>query len=530
MEQLAGIDSYFLYTERGNVYNHVAALGIYDPASAPGGKVRFRDILRHFGARLGTNPVFRRRLVTAPHDVDRPYWIDDPDLDLEFHVRHIALPEPGDWRQLMIQVARLHARPLDRTRPLWEVYVIEGLERIPGLPAGGFALFMKFHHASIDGEAGAQLLRAVHTLSAEAEAEAKEAEPLYAEREPGAVELYTRAVAHGVGRAVGAAQLYAGTLGRIGEIAFGRLRHVLGHSGADGAPVALPGFVRAPITRFNRPVSANRVVEAVALPVERMQAARHRIEGATINDLFLAIVGGALRRYLESKDELPSPSLVALMPVSTRDDGRVAAAGNRVGGVPVPVGSHIADPIARLHAVHAGAQAARRDAEALGRGFLKASVDELPHAAAEFLARHFVYPQLNVTVSNVRGPEATLFVAGARLVHFYPLSIATDWIGLNHTGFSYNGVMWISAVACRNMMPDPGFYADCLRASFEELMTAIEALPLPVKAGAAARGAKSRASTRPAPAPKHGRATPARKPATRRTPARRPKAGTTASE
>ncbi len=276
-------------------------------------------------------------------------------------------------------------------------------------------------------------------------------------------------------------------------------------------------------------MSANRVVEAVALPVERMQLARRRIEGATINDLFLAIVGGALRRYLESKDELPATSLVALMPISTRDDGR-AIAGNQVGGVPVPVGSHIADPIARLHAVHAGAQAAKRDAEALGRGFVQAAIDELPHAAAEFLARNCVYPQLNVTVSNVRGPEATLFVAGARLVHFYPLSIATDWIGLNHTGFSYNGVMWISAVACRNMMPDPGFYADCLRASFEELMTAIEALPAPLKAGAAARGAKSRASARPAPAAKQGRATPARKPATRRPPARRPKAGTTASE
>jgi diacylglycerol O-acyltransferase len=284
-----------------------------------------------------------------------------------------------------------------------------------------------------------------------------------------------------------------------------------------------------PTTRFSGTVSSHRVFEAVGLPLADFKTIRDQVGDVTVNDLFLAIVGGALRRYLESKDELPATSLVALMPISTRDDGR-AIAGNQVGGVPVPVGSHIADPIARLHAVHAGAQAARRDAEALGRGFVQAAIDELPHAAAEFLARTCVYPQLNVTVSNVRGPEATLFVAGARLVHFYPLSIATDWIGLNHTGFSYNGVMWISAVACRNMMPDPGFYADCLRASYEELMTAIEALPAPLKAGAAARGAKSRAPARPAPAAKQGRATPARKPATRRTPARRPKAGTTASE
>ena len=167
MEQLSGTDSYFLYTERGNVYNHVAALGIYDPSTAPGRKVRFKEILQYFARRLDRHKVFRRRLVTVPHGVDRPYWIDDPDVDLEFHIRHIALPQPGDWRQLMIQVARLHSRPLDRSRPLWEIYVIEGLDRIPGLPKGSFALLLKFHHASIDGEGAAVLLKAVHSVTAD---------------------------------------------------------------------------------------------------------------------------------------------------------------------------------------------------------------------------------------------------------------------------------------------------------------------------------------------------------------------------
>jgi len=131
MEQLTGIDSYMLYSERGNNYNHVAALGIYDPSTAPGGKVRFKDILKHFSRRLDTHKLFRQRLMTVPGGVDRPYWVENADLDIEFHIRHLALPQPGDWRQLMIQVARLHSRPMDRTRPLWEVYVIEGLDRIP---------------------------------------------------------------------------------------------------------------------------------------------------------------------------------------------------------------------------------------------------------------------------------------------------------------------------------------------------------------------------------------------------------------
>jgi len=247
------------------------------------------------------------------------------------------------------------------------------------------------------------------------------------------------------------------------------------------------------MTRFNRPVSANRVVEAVALPLDRLKAASRRQDGVTINDLFLAIVGGALRRYLESKDELPQKSLMALMPIGTRDEGRGRGGANALGGAAVPVHSEIADPLKRLRAVNRDARSARHAVDSLGHGFLKSMLDELPHPAAESIIRHYVYPQLNVTVSNVRGPEAALYVAGARLVHFYPVSIATDYVGLNHTGFSYNGVLWISAVACRNMMPDPAFYADCLRESFEALVAALEALPDP---GAARAGADRRAARR----------------------------------
>ena len=524
MEHLAGTDSYFLYTERGNVYNHVASLGIYDPSTAPGGKVRFKDILRYFSKRLDASPLFRRRLVPVPHGMDRPYWVDDPDLDLEFHIRHIALPQPGDWRQLMIQVARLHSRPLDRSRPLWEVYVIEGLDRIQGLPAGSFALFMKFHHASIDGQAGAQLLRAVHSLSAAPDDLGHNADTLYAERDPTAIELYSRAITHGVGRAASISNLYASALAKIAGLTLDQVnRRMKSGRAADDAGEGLPGFFKAPLTRFNRPVSANRVVEAVALPLDRMKAAAGKVEGVTINDLFLAIVGGALRRYLESKEELPATSLMALMPIDVREEGRATAGGNQVGGTPVPVHSDIADPLKRLKAVHRDSRSARHGAEILGRGFLKSVLDELPHFAAEAFIRYFVYPQLNVTVSNVRGPEATLYVAGARLVHFYPVSIATDYVGLNHTGFSYNGVLWISAVACRNMLPDPGFYADCLRASFEDLMRAIDALPerakspvITTKPAPAKRAPSGRAS---APAVKtKARKTAVRKRASRRLP------------
>jgi WS/DGAT/MGAT family acyltransferase len=504
MQQLSGVDSFFLYNERGNVYNHVASLAVYDPSSAPEGKVRFKDILRHFSHRLDQSRAFRRRLVAAPHDLDRPYWIEDPDLDLEFHIRHIALPEPGDWRQLMIQVARIHSRPLDRSRPLWEAYVIEGLHRIPGLPEGSFAVFIKFHHAAVDGQAGVELLRAVHSLTPDPDPPAEDHPARYVEREPTAVELYSRAVMHTFDRTIGAGTLYAQMISKFGGALVNELMRQLDPRGTEAKkPGPFPGVVRAPKTRFNRRVSANRVIEAVALPLPAMKTVRARVEGATINDIFLAVVGGALRRYLESKQELPDRSMMALMPMNVRDPAQTTAPGNQIGGIPVALRTDLADPIERLRAVHAAADAGKQTADKMGRDLLMKMMNVLPNFAAEKFLQLYLYPQLNVTVSNVRGPDVPLYVAGARLVHFYPVSIASDYIGLNHTGFSYNGLLWISAVACRNMLPDPAFYAQCLRESFDELLAASEKLELP---GAAGKGEHARHAKPAAVAPARKRA------------------------
>jgi diacylglycerol O-acyltransferase / wax synthase len=202
MRQLSGADSMFLQFERGNNFMHVASLAIYDPSTAPDGGVRFKDVLRHFATRVAQFPQFRRRLVSLPLSLDRPYWVESDSIDVEFHVRHIAVPHPGDWRQLCIQVARLHSRPLDRSKPLWEAYVIEGLHNVPGAPPGSFALYTKMHHAIVDGESGTEIMRALHSLTPESidfDAEERNASGIYhADREPTLVELYSRALAHNV--------------------------------------------------------------------------------------------------------------------------------------------------------------------------------------------------------------------------------------------------------------------------------------------------------------------------------------------
>lgn len=215
MRQLSGADSMFLQFERGNNFTHVASLAIYDPSTAPGGGVRFKDVLRHFATRIAQFPQFRRRLVSLPLALDRPYWVESDSIDVEFHVRHIAVPHPGDWRQLCIQVARLHSRPLDRSKPLWEAYVIEGLHNVPGVPPGSFALYTKVHHSIVDGESSTEIMRALHSLTPESidfDAEERSATGIYqADREPTLVELYSRALAHNVQKLPGIARFSLGT-------------------------------------------------------------------------------------------------------------------------------------------------------------------------------------------------------------------------------------------------------------------------------------------------------------------------------
>jgi WS/DGAT/MGAT family acyltransferase len=274
-----------------------------------------------------------------------------------------------------------------------------------------------------------------------------------------------------------------------------------------------PRFIKAPDTRFNHQISANRVFEAVSLPMGPMKAMRRTIEGSTINDIFLSVLGGALHHYLKSKQELPEKSMTALMPISVRDASQPAALGNQVGGAPVKMHSEIADPLKRLEAVHIDTTAAKAGSEALGNNLLKDIMDGMPHTVTDQFLRYGVFSQLNATASNLRGPNVPLYVAGARLEQFYPVSIVMDHVGLNHTAFSYNGTMWIGVVACRNMMPDPGFYADCLRRSFSELVEAAEARA--GSGGTPVRSTKASARRGSKPAPRLKKLARKKKPAKR---------------
>lgn len=468
MEQLSGLDASFINMETPNAPTHVGGLSIYDQATAPGGLVTFKGILSNIESRLHLARCFRQRIVRVPGGFDHPYWIEDPNFDLEFHVRHIALPKPGDWRQLCIQVARLHARPLDLEKPLWELYVIEGLDDVEGLPPGCFATLMKVHHAAIDGVSGMEMTAAIHDLEPEGRPEPPEA-PWIAESEPSLVELALRSTVNNVRQPLRFARI-------LSQAAPPVVRTLLDRSfeDEDERPAEVPR------TRFNGKVSPHRVFEAASFSLADVKQIRKAVEGSTVNDVILAVVGGALRRYLEHHLELPLESLAAFAPISTRTDDQKGTAGNQVSGMVVTIHSDVADPVRRLEKVYRTTTSQKEMTAAIGARTMTDVTQTMPGALAGLAGRLVartglmsrMRPIAHCVVTNVPGPQVPLYFAGAKMVGTFGLGLPLEGLGLFHCVASYNGSITVAITACREQMPDPSFYAQCLEESFRELREA----------------------------------------------------------
>jgi WS/DGAT/MGAT family acyltransferase len=467
MEQLSGLDASFLYLETGNMPMHIGGLAIYDQSTAPGGAVTFKDILEFFGKRVHKARAFRQRLVTVPMSLDYPYWIEDPDFDLEFHVRHIALPKPGDWRQLCIQAARLHARPLDTTRPLWEAYVIEGLDNVAGVPKGSFALVTKFHHAAIDGVSGAEISAAIHDTSPEDRVEPPNSD-WHPSRVPTSMELLGRMAVTTARKPFEFASLMARNIPTAWNFGRGLLNKELHLT------------TKVPRTRFNGNVSPHRVFDGRSFSLDEIRAIKGRVEGATVNDVIVSVCGGALRRYLESKGELPEESLVAMAPVSVRPEEMRKAAGNMVSTMSLPVRSDIANPLDRLRAVHDASEQAKKLTRTVGASLVAELAHFLPSTTTGLMATAYgryglvkrLPPIFNTIITNVAGPNFPLYSMGSRMVANFGLGPVTHGIGLFQPVIGYNGQVTVSAISCREMMPDPGVYCDYLTETFEDLKKA----------------------------------------------------------
>jgi WS/DGAT/MGAT family acyltransferase len=455
--RLTGLDTAFLSAEvRGNPL-HVMGLLVLDPRTVPGGYdfERFRAFIAD---RLPVLAPLRRRLVEVPGGLARPYWIEDAEIDLEVHVRRAAVPSPGGPREIAAMAEEMMAVPLDRSRPLWEMRVVEGLE------GGRIALLAKLSHAMMDGMAGIKLMASLFNVSPEI-LPAPQVAPPEPDEVPGTVGLLLETVPwllRQPGRAIRATLVTASN-------AFSRLR-----SGDDEEAAS----VHVHRSWFNAPISPRRRVATVSLPLDELKAVGHA-HAATVNDVILAVVAGALRRYLAPRGRLPAEPLVAGVPLALRadDEGAEDEEGNVVTSVPVSLATHLGDPVARLEAIRDAMAVQKRRRHRTVGGDLAAWADVPPpllfslmsHAYVDLDLEARIDPLVNLVVSSVPGPPEALFLAGARLDAIHPLGPIISGMGLNVTAIGCGDAIDFGLVACRELMPDLWDLADAIPEALREL-------------------------------------------------------------
>jgi diacylglycerol O-acyltransferase / wax synthase len=476
VQQLSWTDDMMLRAERPETPMQIQMLLIYDPSTAPGGRVTFKGILEGVESRLHLAPTFRRRLTELPGGLHMPYWVDDPNFDLEYHVRHIALPQPGDWRQLCIQVARIHARQIDLRRPPWEMTVIEGLNSLPGVPPGSFAVGVKLHHCAADGMESVELLAALHDLVPDAPRPVPPETPWEPGELPSTATLVSRT-------AVNIAQYPLRASSVVVPSALKAVRQLAGlparlANGVASALAPASGSLFAPATRFNGSASPHRVFEARFHDLADFQRIKASVPGATINDVAVAYVGGTLRRYLEDHDELPEETLVAACPTSIRDSSEKGSGGNRLFGRLQSLQTDSPDPHQRLVSIVDESTAFRESADTSSDSRLMELVGLIPTTLLGLTVRAasampFSGPTVaNTGVSNVPGPAEPIYFTGARLLRVTGLGPLIAGMNLFHVIASYNGTVSMGVTADRDALPDPAHYADCMQAAFDELLAA----------------------------------------------------------
>lgn len=469
MKQLNAHDAMFVHLDNEDWSTHGGIVGIYDPSAAPGGTFRFTDILAHIERRLPRSPIFRRRLVRVPLDLDHPYWVEDEHFDLEFHVHHLRLPEPADWHQLCDTVARIQSRPLDLNRPPWEMHVIEGVDNIEGVPSGSFAIFTKLHHAAVDGHSLRDIISALHDPTPDVDAVSFE-DGWSPEPRPGTAGLLTRAAVNNLVRSpLRLAQASARMVPAMGV--FGRA--LVDRRQASGTLVPRP----VPRTRFQTMVSPHRVLGGCVFSLEDVKRMRALVDGSTVNDVIITIVGGAVRRYLAAKGETPTEPLVCGAPVDLRKD-QESVGGNDIALLAVALGAHLDDPVQRLRHVHESTSNVKQMQRAIGARQLSELSASFPGALSSIGFKTLASAQLifgnrlpvfNVGVSNVPGPQAPLYLNGAQAERFFGVAPIFHGTALVFGVFSYRGGIEVTFVSCRRLLSDPEFLTECLRASYEEL-------------------------------------------------------------
>ncbi len=457
MKHLSIIDGAFLHMESAEMPMHVGSPNLFEPPAGYRGEGFYEAVKAHVAKRMHLAPVFTRKLALMPFDLANPVWIHDDDIDLDYHVRNLVLPKPGTLEQLEALAARLHSMLLDRSRPLWEFYVIEGLAD------GRIGFYGKVHHAAVDGQAGVAMAQSMFDLT-------PEPRPVKAPREArantyqlGVAELLAAALQNQFQQLVQSAKLLPKLASTLAGAAREALAERKNESAEDRATrkAEAPGsrWKLAPPTPFNHSITNQRSFSAVSLPLPEVKAIGKSL-GASINDVVLWLCSTALRSYLKEGRELPDASLVAGVPISLRQEGDTTA-NNQVAGTLIDLGTEIADPAARLKAIKRGTAAMKRQMGTF-RGVIPTDFPSLGSpwlisGLASLYGRSRIADWLrfiNVTISNVPGSKVPVYLVGAKMTDYYPLSIVVHGVALNITVQSHVDQLCFGLIACRRAVPD----------------------------------------------------------------------------
>ena len=511
MDRLSAIDASFLYMETPESPMHVAGLAIFEP-SGNGDEPVFERFREHMAARLHLLPFFERRLNLLPATLDNPVWVHDTDLDLDYHIRQMALPRPGTMDQLRSLVARLHTVLLDRARPLWQYDVIQGLK------GGGFAVYVKMHHAGIDGGAGVAALDIIFASSPGPSTIAVPPRPRSARaQEPNVLELISGAYAEFYRQQLNMMTAWPAMSQAIANV----WRRTVEDLSRRPPPLSAP-----PKTLFNVSLSKQRSFGTASVSLSDVKALG-KASNAKVNDVVMAICAGALRRYLSQHKALPNEPLIAAVPVSLREAGDTAM-NNQVTMMLCSLATDVADPLQRLAAITAASRDAKarlgdvkdalpKDISIFGAPIIMTG---LAQWAERVKAADQLPAMMNVLISNVAGPRKPMYCAGAKCIGYFPVSIPAQGNALNMTVHSYLDSLDFGLIACREAVPDIQVMADFLVDEFEALklaakmpagVAAVAQAPIapaarakPPKSLAKTAAAKSKAAKRhsePVPAP-----------------------------
>ncbi|MFK7934644.1 MAG: wax ester/triacylglycerol synthase family O-acyltransferase [Saprospiraceae bacterium] len=465
VEAISGMDATFLYGETPTSPMHVGSVAVLE------GSLEFADFKKLVHSKIHQIPRLRQRLLYVPMSIDYPYWVDDPNFNIDLHIHRVALPKPGGWENLRRMAAAIHSQALDQNRPLWEFTFVEGIDTIEQLPKGSVAIISKVHHVAIDGMAGAALMSLLFDTSSRKK-EIPEPRPYRPSPLPNEIGLMFKSSLSFVENPLKLPKLFS-------ETVVNTFKAGIAARTQKNAPKS---SFTAPPTPLNRIVSPKRMWNTAILSLDRVKALKTAM-GTTLNDVMLAICSSALRRYLLEKDKLPNKPLVAMVPVSQRKTVQTGETGNQIAPIFVQLATNIEDPIERLEVIHENTTRQKAYQKAIGAKGLTEMAQVVPFGIANQAARIYSRfkmaemhnPICNVTITNVPGPPIPLYMNGHKLDNVMGMAPVVDGMGLIITILSYNGNLTVSPTSDHNTMPDINKFTRYLRESANELEAAIQA-------------------------------------------------------